>query len=151
MSSEQDQNAFLMAMLRMWRPGGHIQFQGMTRGEYFMLNVLSEHQTRVPGTKGMYVSELVEFLRVSPPAVSRMLRSLERKEYVKRVVDTENRRTTYIQLLPEGERARFEMEGRVMAFARRVTQRLGPEDTATMIRLWQKMGDIVQEEEQAMV
>lgn len=149
MSTEQEQKDFLQAMLQAGKPGlAQIQVRGggLTRGEYFMLDLISEHSRRVPEAKGMYVSELAELMQVTPPAVSRMLRGLELKDYVERIVDREDRRTTYIVLRPKGDEERKELERKALSIAGRVIDRLGREDTAELIRLWGRLADIMQDE-----
>lgn len=146
---QEEHRAFLLAMLRMGRPGmvhGRFRVKGLTQGEYFMLDMLSQHRARCPEAKGMYVSELAELLQVSPPAVSRMLRELEQKDFIDRVVDRDDRRITYIVLQPKGEAAHSEMERQALEFAGRVADRLGPEDTAQLIRLWSRLREIMQDE-----
>ncbi|NCB62944.1 MAG: MarR family transcriptional regulator [Clostridia bacterium] len=150
MSSLQEQKAFLEAMLRLGKPNlaqFHIRGGGLTRGEYFMLNMISEHARRFPQAKGMYVSELAELMQVTPPAVSRMLRGLEHKDYIERVVDREDRRTTYIVLRPKGDAERRELERRALAFSDRIIDQLGEEDTATLLRIWNRLADIFAEEQ----
>lgn len=150
MSTEERRKEFLDVMIRMGKPRA-IQrgFHGgeLTPGEYFMLSVLRDHRARNPQCKGMYVSELAELLDVSSPAVSRMLGGMEQKEYVERVVDREDRRTTYIVLRPDGERTLGQMEDRAMTLVDRIVNRLGEEDAATLIKLWSRLADIMDEEQ----
>lgn len=145
MSSLQKQKAFLDAMLRLGLL--HLRNGELTRGEYYLLNLISEHARCHPQAKGMYVSELAELMQVTPPAVSRMLRSLEQKDYIERVVDRADRRTTYIVLLPKGDAERCELERRALAFSGHVIDRLGEEDTASLLRIWGHLTDILAEEQ----
>lgn len=150
MSTTQEQRAFIEAMFRLGKPNfAHIRLrEGVTKGEFFMLGVLHDHKTKHPEAKGMYVSELAELLQVTPPAVSRMLRGMEGKDYLERVVDRADRRTTYIVLRPEGERTRREMEAGALTFAGRIIDRMGAEDTAVLLSLWGRLADIISEEQQ---
>ena len=52
-------------------------FSDLPRGEFMPLQTIYAYSLRNPGTKGIYVSELASQLKVSSPAVSRTLRSLE--------------------------------------------------------------------------
>ena len=79
---------------------------GLTRAEFYALSQIREHMQSHPGDRGVYVSALAGRMRVSPPAVSRMLRGLEQRGLVDRAVDRADRRNTYVMLTPAGEAAR---------------------------------------------
>ena len=84
-------------------------FSDLPRGEFMPLQTIYAYSLRNPGTKGIYVSELASQLKVSSPAVSRTLRSLETKGYIERSADKNDRRSTLIRLTekvtPSGNRS----------------------------------------------
>ena len=149
MDDRPDRKALLETLLRMGKPNlAHAGFQvgGLTKGEFFLLEMLFVRRRSSPESKGMYVSELAERMGVSPPAVSRMLRFTERKGYLSREVDREDRRNTYVVLSPAGEEAYAAMERRALDFAGRVVDRMGTEDTARLVELMTRVSEIVHEE-----
>lgn len=119
----------------------------LTRGEFFVLNQMYEHLQRHPQDKGVYVSALVGWMRVSPPAVSRMLRGLEQRGLVERVVDRADRRTTYVVLTPAGESLRTETTAWLDRYTQRVVRRMGQENMETLLVLWDQLSDIMAEEQ----
>lgn len=50
------------------------------------------------------VSTLSERMRINITAVSRTLKVLEKKNYIQRTVSAQDRRITYVELTPEGQR-----------------------------------------------
>ncbi|MDU7337523.1 MAG: MarR family transcriptional regulator [Clostridium sp.] len=79
---------------------------GVPQGEFMMLHkihcCLQECgcQKSVPGVK---VSKLSTNMGMSMPAVSQMLKSLQKKGLVTRTAATDDRRVVYVALTPEGE------------------------------------------------
>jgi len=71
--------------------------QGFQPPEAFALTFLREHD-------GVTQTELAEFLHLSPPRVSTILRSLERSGAVVRRQDDADRRLTRVFITPEGIR-----------------------------------------------
>ncbi len=120
---------------------------GLTRGEFFVLNQMHEHLQKHPKEKGVYVSTLVGWMRVSPPAVSRMLRGLEQRGLVERVVDRADRRTTYVVLTPAGESLRTETTAWLDSYIQRVVQRMGHENMEKLLVLWNQLSDIMVDEQ----
>lgn len=117
------------------------EFGGLTKGEFFALEVLSSHRTRHPCAKGMYVSLLVEFMHVSGPAVSRMLRLLEEKGYIERNVDTQDRRNTYITMTAEGVQAWQQAQEGMNQFMHGLLDNMGQENMMMLISLWNRFID----------
>lgn len=114
-------------------------FSDMPRGEFIALEVLEGFHTAHPEAKGMYVSDLAHKLHVSPPAVSRMLRSLEGKGYIERIVDLNDRRNIFIRLTREGSRVRDDKKREFIAFMEQVFARMGEENTRQLLALWDQL------------
>ncbi|WP_085834042.1 MarR family winged helix-turn-helix transcriptional regulator [Clostridium merdae] len=80
---------------------------GVPQGEFMMMHkihcCLQEGgcQGNVPGVK---VSKLSSNMGMSMPAVSQMLKSLQKKGLVTRTAATDDRRVVYVALTTEGER-----------------------------------------------
>ena len=77
-------------------------FSDLSRGEFMPLQTIYSNSLHNPEAQGTYVSELASQLKVSSPAVSRMLRSLEKKGYVERFSDENDRRSTLMICSPYG-------------------------------------------------
>lgn len=124
--------------------GQIVEMEGLTQGEFFGLAMLHEHLKNHP--EGMHVRELADKARVSPPRVSRMLRDMEEKGLIERRIDRDDRRNTYITLTEAGEAARQRTAARLSTFLDRVVDRMGPENIRTMIDLWNRFADILEDE-----
>ena len=124
--------------------GQLIEMEGLTQGEFFGLAMLHEHLKEHP--EGMHVRELADKARVSPPRVSRMLRDMEEKGLIERRIDRDDRRNTYIFLTEQGEEAWNRTAARLSTFLDRVVDRMGPENIRTMIDLWNRFADILEDE-----
>ena len=94
----------------------------------------------------MHVRELAQRARVSPPGASRMLRTMEEKGLIERRVDRNDRRNTYITLTEGGEAAWRRTTERLSTFLDRVVDRMGLENVQTMIDLWNRFSDILEDE-----
>ena len=71
---------------------------------------VKRRQEMARNENGVYVSQLAKELKVSSPAVSRMLGILENKGPIGRDVDKDNRRNTYVYLTQQGEEEIAETE-----------------------------------------
>lgn len=141
------QEALIRALRRFGRlnTGQIVELEGLTQGEFFCLGMLREHLKDHP--EGMYVWELARHMRVSPPGASRMLRGMERKGYIERSVDRADRRNTYIRITEAGGAAWDRASARVERFMGRVTLRMGQEDLLTLIERWNRLSDIIEDEQ----
>ena len=63
-----------------------------------------------------------------------------------RAVDRIDRRNTYVMLTPAGEAARADTIRELDGYTRRVLERMGREDMETLIRLWNRLADVMTEE-----
>lgn len=126
----------------------HMSFinAGLHRGEFFVLETLYRHQRQNPDVVGMYASKLASAMGMLPPGVSRLLRALETKGYIERIVDSENRRNTYIRLTDIGETVRNQTHGRLHAHMERVLSSVGTENMEAFLVLWNQMLDAMENE-----
>ena len=67
---------------------------GVSHSEFCTMNIISENNTE----DGISVSHIAAALEVTPPAVSRMLKSLEERGLIERRVNAFNRRSTMVRL-----------------------------------------------------
>lgn len=118
-------------------------FSGLPQGEFFLLELLYKADQ---GGAALCVSDLAGSLKIAPPAVSRMLRDLECKGLVRREVDRTDRRNTRVSLTGEGHQAWECAAVRLDEFSNRVISRMGEGDVKSLIALWNRMSDLMDEE-----
>ena len=121
-------------------------FSDLPRGEFMPLQTIYAYSLRNPGTKGIYVSELASQLKVSSPAVSRTLRSLETKGYIERAADKNDRRSTLIRLTEKGDTVRKQVFTDICDYFDRVFDRMGPARMEQLIGLWDQLHTIMEDE-----
>lgn len=100
---------------------------------------------------GVKVGELSKNVFTTKSATSKMLKSVEDKGYIERVVDSKDRRVVYVRLTTAGESIIKETLESMGAFMDSTIQKLGEEDSQDLIRLMRKfkeaMIQVIQEEE----
>lgn len=134
---------FMQVLQRFGRLNLSSVLEGITKGEFVMLEILHADRAEHPDHTGMYVSKLVEQMDVTAPAVSRMLRQLEGKGLIERSVDMDNRRNTFIHITCEGMRTHSRMQKKLQAFTQGVIERMGEEDMRALLSLWARFADIM--------
>lgn len=112
---------------------------------YTMMYLLRTKQKR---KEQINVSLLAEKTNVSMQSVSRTLKNLEAKGYIRREVDRNNRRNTLISLSEEGEKVlTFERE-RMDEYFYRIFSHFTNEELRSFISLQNKLCTAVLEEEE---
>lgn len=119
-----------------------VLFDDLSRREFMTLEVLRHHQ----GENGLSVSELAEELRVSSPAVSRMLRTLENKGFVERKVDGADRRNTWVYLTENGKNSCLDANQRMNDFFCGIVEEMGVEKMQQLFHLWLDLSDAIEKE-----
>ena len=85
-------------------------FEEMSRGDYMMLNLLTQSAN---DGKMMTVTMMSDSLKVSKAAISQSIKALKKKEWVKSISDTIEKRKSYIVLTDEGRKA-YEKQRKVI-------------------------------------
>ncbi len=146
MDNHPEMAMFMRNMHRFMRLNLVDSFPGMSRGEYFLLEVLHEHERRNPQAQGIYAGSLAMAVHMSPPGVSRLLKALENRGFVARNVDEENRRNTFIRLTSAGDSAREQSQEKMRRLIDNVLNSMGPENMQTLLTLWARLIDILENE-----
>ena len=111
---------------------------GISHSEFCLLNIIMD------GKDGITVSEIASELDVTPPAVSRSLRSLESRGLVSRETNLLNRRNTMVKLTENGrsflEKSRKQMDT-VMGY---VDEKMGEERKKQLYELLTEMTNIIE-------
>lgn len=87
------------------------------------------------------VPEIQEKLQISKPAVSYILNTLEKKEYITREIDAVDRRKISIQATAKGMAAADQAERKYEDMWSKLLMEFGEEDMAQLIRLLKRMSD----------
>ncbi len=117
----------------------------LSKREYELLAAVQEYMDGHTG-RGIRISGLAARLKVSSPAVSRMVGTLEEKGYIGRGIDKEDRRNTYITLTEKGKETKAAAEAALCGLMERVTLRMGERDMEELLRLWNRLADIMEKE-----
>jgi DNA-binding MarR family transcriptional regulator len=86
-----------------------------------------------------------ETLAVSKPAVSQMLGSLEKREYIQREIDHDNRRKIIITLTPKGRAAIDKAKKNVDNLMSLIITRFGEKDSRNFVRLLDRFEKVMDE------
>lgn len=135
---------FLKAGDRFRKMDVSVLHPGISHGEFVVLERIHTSSRQYGDLYGAQVSDLVRELEISPPALSRTLRFLEGKRLVMREADRRNRRNTCVCLTAYGEQIRKEGHERLMEFVRGSVEQMGQEEVRELIRLWNRLADVVQ-------
>ncbi|MDR0852897.1 MAG: MarR family transcriptional regulator [Clostridiales Family XIII bacterium] len=92
-----------------------------------------------------HISGMQDFLFVSKPAISQMLGKLEKKGYVTRETDKENRRKVNVSLTKRGEAVLDTAQEEMNEMVNNLISSFGEDDTLELIRLVNKLADVVDE------
>ena len=137
---------FMKARARCRKMDYSVLHPGAGNGEFAALELISHHSRQCGALYGVYVSELLKVMDVSAPALSRLLRSMEQKGLCVREIDPEDRRSICVHLTPKGQQARDKGHTLMLGFASRVVDGMGEEEFRQMIALWNRFGDVMEEE-----
>lgn len=108
-------------------------------GEYLVLRNLSSDE------KDVKASELSDILELSRPSITRILNELEQREYIKREIDRNDRRSVSIELTDSGREALEQANKRILDVAERLVISLGDSDTDKLIELIKKLTETYKE------
>lgn len=119
---------------QLWRVGRpHGSFQGVKLSE-FMLLVAMSHCTG-SNSRGIKISVLSSRMQITPSAVTHMINSLEKGEYVERLADSSDRRIVLVRPTVKGERVIEGMQAQRLEALKGLVSYLGEQDSKEFIRL----------------
>ena len=107
---------------------------GVTQPEYLILTALQCSQEAHPDIPGVYVSSLAEELSVSVSMISKLLKSLEEKDWILRTVDKNSRRNTFVSLTPAGTAVYQTATDQMRTFHKSVVDSLGQETFTALLK-----------------
>ncbi len=114
---------------------------GVSHSEFCTMNIISENNTE----DGISVSHIAAALEVTPPAVSRMLKSLEERGLIERRVNAFNRRSTMVRLTENGERLLDTAHKRFIGLMEHISKKMGEEHLRKFNFLYNELLNIMSE------
>lgn len=111
--------------------------KGMTPTEFSVL-CCADGYPKKNGGRTATVADIAAPLRVSVPAVSRTLRTLQEKGWIERAVDENDRRSVRVTVTPAGKAALNEDMKRVISSMNRIMSVFTEEEVRTVAELYDK-------------
>ncbi|HHY20450.1 MAG TPA: MarR family transcriptional regulator [Bacilli bacterium] len=124
------------SMFRFKKAG--IQFPteyGVHTGEFFLMR-------RIARNAYASVADIHSRLFITKPAVSQMYNSLEKKGYIKREIDSNDRRKFVVTLTPQGHEVLQRMQEYFNKMLGEMISRFGENNTIELIELFNRFADI---------
>lgn len=139
--------AFFICLRRIRHTHSSEVFQTLSSAEFFVLFSIESLSQSEEGESAatVRVSAIAEKMKVSPQAISKLLRNLEKKAYIQRITDETDRRNTLVILTEQGSSLLKKTRDMMEEFAHRVVEKMGKDDMREFIRLVNKCSDIMDE------
>lgn len=118
----------------------------LNKGEFVLMNGIYHVQKKIGSEHGVKMSELAEYTHALPPAVSRTIKALEEKGYVRRFVDQKDRRNTLVEITESGQEILRESNDIMNEFIRRVFEKTDKEEMARLVTYIYQQYDLAKEE-----
>lgn len=114
---------------------------GISHSEFCLLNIITDNSD---SGDGITVSAIAAELDVTPPAVSRSLKSLESRGLVTRETNLINRRNTMVRLTENGRELLENSRKQMDAVMERVHEKMGEERKNQLCDLLSEMMEIIE-------
>lgn len=118
----------------------------LNKGEFVLMNGIYHVQKKIGSEHGVKMSELAEYTHALPPAVSRSIKALEQKGYVRRFVDQNDRRNTLVEITESGQEVLQESNAIMDEFIRRVFEKTDKEEMARLVSYIYQQYELAKEE-----
>lgn len=112
-------------------------------GEFSLLSIIYNTSKEVNKIKS---SDISERLNISKPAASRMLNTVEKKGYIKRYMEKEDRRVVTISITEKGINVYKNGIEEYRKVCRRIFQKMGAKDMESFIHLANKFFEVLIQE-----
>lgn len=114
--------------------------------EMCTLEMLDRVRREYPDRKGVKVSEIAKKLKISMPQVSRMLNTMEKKEYILRVMDPDDRRNVYVSITDKGIEQRNSIRDNLNDCLNTIIINMGAEKIEMLSEIITEMSEIIERE-----
>ena len=128
--------------LRRIRPSQNMMPEGVTPSEVLALKIASHH---VEEGRALRPGMLADRMRMTKPALSQLLRSLEGKGLIERQRDKQDSRAVLLKVTESGYAKLAEAEALRLEDTRRLVEYLGEEDMALLVALLEKVSTYMEE------
>ncbi len=118
----------------------------LNKGEFVLMNGIYHVQKKIGSEHGVKMSELAEYTHALPPAVSRSIKALEEKGYVRRFVDQKDRRNTLVEITEAGQEVLQESNEIMDDFIRRMFEKTDKEEMARLVNYIYQQYDLAKRE-----
>ena len=129
-------------MLRFRKIYSDFMESGVNMGE---LACLSKIAKRSETDKGMNISDFHNDLFITKPAFSQMLNSLERKGWIARKIDHNDRRKILVMLTGDGFRELEDIRDMRENYFHELAERFGEENIQKLTELIRRLADVLEE------
>lgn len=119
---------------------------GMSRSDFFVMNLLFHHRRHHPEIPGIYASAIAERAQVSRAAISRQLQQLEDRGWIVRHTDPDRKRNVFVDLTEEGMEAIRQQHEYGEQFAHRVFSRIGEQRMEEAMQILNELASAMEEE-----
>ena len=109
--------------------------------EYILLREIADNA--IGAANNTELADIRGYLAISKSAISQMLTALEKKGYISRTVNPENRRNLIVTLTPLGRECLNEIDSVYNSRFKQVAEGIGEKNMKEMIRLINLMNDTV--------
>ncbi|MDR1422219.1 MAG: MarR family transcriptional regulator [Coriobacteriales bacterium] len=128
----------------------HFGPHGFTASALVILRAIEEGNAPVDATVGNsgesgFANELQKRLHISKAAISQNLTALEKKGLISRMVNPHDLRRFDFTLTEKGKRVTDHLHQHMDSHMDRILERMGEEDTRELIRLFNKLVDIIED------
>lgn len=96
---------------------------GISHSEFALMNIIFDNST----DDGITVSRIAEIMDITPPAVSRTLKSLDGKGLIKRSANVLNRRSTMVALTENGKKVLNLAQENLLGLMDYIREKMGSE------------------------
>lgn len=118
----------------------------LNKGEFVLMNGIYHVQKKTGSDHGVKMSELADYAHALPPSVSRSVKALEERGYVRRFVDQKDRRNTMVEITEAGQKVLEESNDIMNDFMHRVFERTDKDELARLIRYINETYEVAREE-----
>ncbi len=118
---------------------------GISKMEFLALQIIDKSKQE-KNVSGIYVSELAKGLGIASSQTSRMLKGLEERKLIARIVDGKDRRNTCVFLTEKGREICKETQTYMKSYMCRVLKSMGEEQIEELIKLCNELADAMEKE-----
>lgn len=118
----------------------------LNKGEFVLMNGIYHVQKKTGSEHGVKMSDLAEYAHALPPAVSRSIKALEEKGYVRRFVDQKDRRNTLVEITDSGQDVLQESNDIINDFIARVFRKTDREEMERLVNYIYQQYELAKEE-----